>query len=65
MTANVGVAERFERLALIGLGGLVEGFGWRYGLDVALWLLAVLSVITIGQRVTTVYRQDLEQHEPR
>jgi CDP-diacylglycerol--glycerol-3-phosphate 3-phosphatidyltransferase len=58
MTANVGIAERFERLALVGLGGLAEGFGWRYGLDVALWLLAVLSVITIGQRIAVVYRQD-------
>jgi CDP-diacylglycerol--glycerol-3-phosphate 3-phosphatidyltransferase len=58
MTANVGVAERFERLVLLGLGGLVAGFGWKYGLDVALWLLAVLSVITVGQRIATVYQQD-------
>ena len=58
MSANVGIAERFERLLLVGLGGLVSGFGWKYGLDVALWLLAVLSVITVGQRIGTVYRQD-------
>jgi CDP-diacylglycerol--glycerol-3-phosphate 3-phosphatidyltransferase len=58
LTANVGLAERAERLILLGLGGLATGFGWRYGLDVALWLLAVLSVITVGQRVATVYRQD-------
>jgi len=58
MTANVGVAERFERLALVGLGGLAEGFGLRYGLDVALWVLAVLSVITIGQRIAVVRQQD-------
>ncbi len=58
LTANVGLAERAERLILLGLGGLVAGFGWRYGLDVALWLLAVLSIITVGQRIGTVYRQD-------
>jgi CDP-diacylglycerol--glycerol-3-phosphate 3-phosphatidyltransferase len=58
LTANVGLAERAERLILLGVGGLVDGFGWRYGLDVALWLLAVLSVITVGQRIATVYRQD-------
>jgi phosphatidylinositol phosphate synthase len=58
MTANVGVAERFERLVLVGLGGLAEGFGLRHGLDVALWLLAVLSVITIGQRIAVVRQQD-------
>jgi CDP-diacylglycerol--glycerol-3-phosphate 3-phosphatidyltransferase len=60
MTANVGVAERLERLLLVGIGGLVAGFGWKYGLDVALWLLAVLSTITIGQRIAAVYRQDRE-----
>ena len=60
MTANVGIAERFERLLLVGLGGLVEGFGVKHGLDVALWLLAVLSIVTVGQRVGTVYRQDRE-----
>jgi phosphatidylinositol phosphate synthase len=64
MTANVGIAERFERLLLVGLGGLASGFGWKYGLDVALWLLAVLSVITVGQRIGTVYRQDREAHRP-
>src|SRR2546423_1425103 len=60
MTANVGIAERFERLLLVGLGGLAEGFGLKHGMDVALWLLAVLSVITVAQRVMTVRRQDRE-----
>ena len=58
MTANVGVAERAERLIIIGLGGLLGELVWKYALDVALWILAVLSVITIGQRIVTVYRQD-------
>ena len=58
MTANVGVAERAERLIIIGLGGLFGELVWKYSLDVALWILAVLSVITVGQRIVTVYRQD-------
>ncbi len=58
MTATVGVAERAERLIIIGLGGLLGQLVWRYSLDIALWVLAVLSVITIAQRVVTVYRQD-------
>lgn len=57
-SAKVGIAERAERLILLGVGGLVTGFGWRYGMDVALWILAALSVVTIGQRVVHVYRQD-------
>jgi CDP-diacylglycerol--glycerol-3-phosphate 3-phosphatidyltransferase len=58
MTANVGVAERAERLIIIGLGGLLAELVWKYTIDVALWILAVLSLITVGQRIVTVYRQD-------
>jgi CDP-diacylglycerol--glycerol-3-phosphate 3-phosphatidyltransferase len=57
LSANVGIAERTERLLIIGLGGLAWGLHIPYALDVALWLLAVLSVITIGQRMVHVYRQ--------
>jgi CDP-diacylglycerol--glycerol-3-phosphate 3-phosphatidyltransferase len=62
MTANVGIAERAERLILIGVGGLLSGFGLRYAIDVVLWLIAVLSLITVGQRMITVYRQDRLAH---
>jgi CDP-diacylglycerol---glycerol-3-phosphate 3-phosphatidyltransferase len=58
MTANVGIAERAERLVLVGAGALLAGFGLKYALDVALWLLAAVSLVTIGQRMITVYRQD-------
>lgn len=58
MTASVGIAERAERLVLVGLGGLLTGLGVTYAIDVALWLLAALSVVTVVQRMTTVYRQD-------
>ncbi len=58
MTANVGLVERAERLILIGIGGLLSAFGVTYGLDYTLGVLAVLSVVTIGQRFAAVYRQD-------
>jgi CDP-diacylglycerol--glycerol-3-phosphate 3-phosphatidyltransferase len=59
MTCNVGIAERAERLIMVGVGGLVTGSGlWSAGLPAALWLLAALSVITVGQRIAHVYRQD-------
>ena len=57
LTADVGIAERAERLILVGLGGLLTGLGVRPALEIALWLLAVLSLITIGQRMVHVYRQ--------
>jgi len=58
LTCNVGVAERFERLICIGVGAvLTGGFHLSWGLPAALWLLAVLSLITIGQRILHVRRQ--------
>jgi len=60
LSANVGIAERFERLVIIGLGGIGDGLGIPYALDVALWLLVVLSVITVGQRIHHVRKLDRE-----
>ncbi len=58
-TCDVGVAERMERLIIIGVGGLLTGFGlvdWAF--PAALWLLAVLSIVTIGQRLLHVRAQE-------
>ncbi|MER5701596.1 phosphatidylinositol phosphate synthase [Micromonospora sp. NPDC002296] len=57
MTCNVGIAERTERLLIVGVGGLLTGFGIPYALQVALWLLAAVSIFTVGQRIAHVYRQ--------
>jgi phosphatidylinositol phosphate synthase len=59
-TANVGIAERAERLLVIGVGGLLAGLGLKPALEVTLWVLAALSVITIAQRMIHVYRQARE-----
>jgi CDP-diacylglycerol--glycerol-3-phosphate 3-phosphatidyltransferase len=58
MTANVGIAERSERLitilVLTGLSGL---FGVPELRRAALWLLAVATTITVVQRMVEVRRQ--------
>jgi CDP-diacylglycerol---glycerol-3-phosphate 3-phosphatidyltransferase len=56
--ANIGLVERAERLITVGVGGLLSGFGVPYGLDWTLGVLAVASIVTVVQRVITVYRQD-------
>jgi CDP-diacylglycerol---glycerol-3-phosphate 3-phosphatidyltransferase len=61
--ANVGIAERAERLIIVGVGGLLYGVGLHWGLEVVLWLLAALSVVTIGQRAWFVYQQAREPAE--
>ena len=56
-TANVGIAERAERLIIAGIAVLLTGFGLPYVLPAALWLIGALGLITIGQRIIVVRRQ--------
>jgi CDP-diacylglycerol---glycerol-3-phosphate 3-phosphatidyltransferase len=58
LNADVGLAERAERLILVGIGGLLTGFGLDWGLPAALWLLAVLSLVTVFQRLIAAARSD-------
>jgi CDP-diacylglycerol--glycerol-3-phosphate 3-phosphatidyltransferase len=58
LRCDVGVAERMERLTLVGVGALLTGFGVDWGLGVALWLLALLSVVTAVQRLVYVRGQE-------
>jgi CDP-diacylglycerol--glycerol-3-phosphate 3-phosphatidyltransferase len=54
LRCDVGIAERTERL-LIGLGAIgLAGLGVPYVLSIGLWILAVLSAFTFGQRVYAV-----------
>jgi CDP-diacylglycerol--glycerol-3-phosphate 3-phosphatidyltransferase len=57
---DVGLVERPERLLLLGLGGLATGLGVGWALPAALWLLAILSLATVAQRV--VYVRRAERH---
>ncbi|MEV4691567.1 phosphatidylinositol phosphate synthase [Micromonospora echinospora] len=57
MTCNVGIAERTERLLIVGVGGILTGVGVPLALEIALWLLAAVSIFTVGQRMAHVYRQ--------
>lgn len=57
MTCDVGLAERTERLILVLAGTFLAGLGLEVGLAVALWILAVASAITVGQRLAEVHRQ--------
>jgi phosphatidylglycerophosphate synthase len=58
MTANVGIAERSERLIVIlaftGLSGLFSVPVLR---SIALWGLAAATTVTVAQRIVEVRRQ--------
>lgn len=53
---DVGVAERTERLLITLVAAGLTGLGVPYVLAIGLWALAVLSVVTFGQRVAAVRR---------
>ena len=60
-SCDVGVAERMERLILVGIGALLTGFGLHWGLGAILWLLAALTLITAVQRIIHVHRQEVAE----
>jgi CDP-diacylglycerol--glycerol-3-phosphate 3-phosphatidyltransferase len=61
LTADVGLAERPERLVVALVATCFSGLGVPYILPAGMWLLAVASVITVGQRVVHVYQQTRER----
>lgn len=61
--ANVGLAERAERLIVILAAAFITGLGVVWVLPVATALLAVLTLITIAQRFTHVHGQ-LARRQP-
>lgn len=56
ISCDVGIAERTERLILLGLGGIAWLLGVPYAFEVSLTLLATLSLVTVVQRVLHVRR---------
>jgi CDP-diacylglycerol--glycerol-3-phosphate 3-phosphatidyltransferase len=56
-TANVGIAERAERLIIALFAAFLTGLGVPYVLPAALWLIGGLGVVTIVQRMIVVRRQ--------
>jgi CDP-diacylglycerol--glycerol-3-phosphate 3-phosphatidyltransferase len=64
LNADVGIAERPERM-VIGLVAIgLSGLGVPYVLPVGLWLLAAISAVTFGQRVLAVHRSAAARAAP-
>jgi CDP-diacylglycerol--glycerol-3-phosphate 3-phosphatidyltransferase len=65
MSANVGIAERSDRLVVVLVATGLVGLGIPEAvLAVVLVLLAAASLVTIFQRVGTVRRQALHDNQP-
>lgn len=56
INASVGIAERAVRLTIVLTGIGLAGLGLTIALPIALWLLVVLGLVTVGQRLNAVRR---------
>jgi CDP-diacylglycerol--glycerol-3-phosphate 3-phosphatidyltransferase len=60
LRADVGLAERTERLLIALVAAGLAGLGVPYVLSAGLWVLAAASVFTFGQRVLAVRKAAAE-----
>ena len=56
LSADGGMAERAERYIITLVGAGLTGLGVPFALDVALWVLAGLQLVTVIQRMLAVRR---------
>ena len=59
MSADVGIAERADRVVIVLLATGLAGIGVPYVQAAALWLLAAAATVTVAQRMLVVRRQAL------
>ncbi|MGH3902213.1 MAG: phosphatidylinositol phosphate synthase [Pseudonocardiaceae bacterium] len=61
LSADGGMVERAERFIIALVGAGLTGLGVPFALDIALWLLAVLQLVTVTQRMLAVRRSARER----
>jgi len=61
LTVPGGLAARADRLLIVLAAALLAGFGVPWVLQIALCLLALATIWTVGQRMHAVYRQSQQQ----
>jgi phosphatidylinositol phosphate synthase len=60
LSADGGMVERAERFIITLVGAGLTGLGVPFALEVALWLLAGLQLVTVTQRMLSVRRSARE-----
>jgi CDP-diacylglycerol--glycerol-3-phosphate 3-phosphatidyltransferase len=51
-----GIAERSERLVIVLVAYGLHGLGLNYAMAIGIWLVAILSIVTVLQRMLIVYK---------
>ena len=57
LNCDTGLAERPERVIIIVGGTFLTGLGINPALEISLWLLTIVSIITVIQRMNFVLKQ--------
>lgn len=57
LNCDTGLAERPERVIIIIAGTFLTGLGINPALEISIWLLTIVSIITVIQRMTFVLKQ--------
>lgn len=57
LNCETGIAERPERVLIIIFGTFLTGLGIEVALSWSIWILTILSLITILQRINFVHKQ--------
>nr|WP_212763067.1 CDP-alcohol phosphatidyltransferase family protein [Gordonia araii] len=56
LNGDGGLIERPDRLVIVLVGAGLTGMGLAWAIHIAMWVLAVASVITVGQRMWSISR---------
>jgi CDP-diacylglycerol--glycerol-3-phosphate 3-phosphatidyltransferase len=57
LNCDTGLAERPERVMIIIAGTFIAGLGFMAALEISIWILTIVSVITVIQRMNFVLKQ--------
>jgi CDP-diacylglycerol--glycerol-3-phosphate 3-phosphatidyltransferase len=57
LNCDTGLAERPERVIIIIAGTFISGLGFLAALEISIWVLTIVSVITVIQRMNFVLKQ--------
>jgi CDP-diacylglycerol---glycerol-3-phosphate 3-phosphatidyltransferase len=57
LNCDTGLAERPERVIIIIAGTFLTGFGINSALEISIWVLTIVSIITVIQRMNFVLKQ--------
>jgi CDP-diacylglycerol--glycerol-3-phosphate 3-phosphatidyltransferase len=57
LNCDTGLAERPERVLIVIAGTFIAGLGFMVALEIFMWILTIVSIVTVIQRMNFVLKQ--------